>query len=176
MQCLKDLQSSQENTSGVSFYKAGGLRACNCIRKRLLQRCFPVNFGKFCGNIRQRLLLTSSSWTRSETRHLIYCQYFPSLGFFCLSLLCWNIPSFLNTWLCYLLIFYQIQLIMFSFNLKSFPITVILFILLHPRMTYNQLIRSTATKVVLISFSFFCKHSRNLSCRDFHEFAISINK
>ena len=44
------------------FYKVASIQACNIIKKRFLQRCFPVNFEKFfrapiLKNIYERLLL-----------------------------------------------------------------------------------------------------------------------
>ena len=41
-------QYSQENTFvGVFFNKIAGFQACNFIKKRLQNRCFPVNIAKF---------------------------------------------------------------------------------------------------------------------------------
>ena len=56
-------QYSQENTCvGVYFFWVL-LQACNCIKKRLQPRCFPVNIAKFARapilkNIYEQLLLT----------------------------------------------------------------------------------------------------------------------
>ena len=46
-------QNSQENTCAkVSFFNKGaGLRSATLIKKRLLHRCFPVNFKLFIYNI-----------------------------------------------------------------------------------------------------------------------------
>ena len=45
---LKILEYSQENTCvGAPFHKVTGLVACNFIKKRLQDRCFPVNIAKF---------------------------------------------------------------------------------------------------------------------------------
>ena len=45
---LEFSQNSQENTCArVFFNKVTGLRAATLLKKRLLHRCFPVNFAKF---------------------------------------------------------------------------------------------------------------------------------
>ena len=53
-----------------------GLQACNFIKKRLQQRCFPVNIAKFLRtpilkNICERLLLESSR-SNSKTQNLLF--------------------------------------------------------------------------------------------------------
>ena len=73
---LKVSQISQQNACvGVSFY----LRACNCIKKRFQQRCFPVYFAKFLRtpslkNICERLLLytiaTLKNFAKFTRNHL----------------------------------------------------------------------------------------------------------
>ena len=41
-------QISQKNSNvGVSFSNAAGLKACNFVKKRLQNRCFPVKHAKF---------------------------------------------------------------------------------------------------------------------------------
>ena len=56
--------------------KDAGLQACNFIKKRLQQRCFPVNIAKFLRtpilkNICERLLLESYR-SNSKTQNLLF--------------------------------------------------------------------------------------------------------
>ena len=41
------------------FNKVAGLKACNCVKKRLQHRCFPVNTAKFLIDFLQIFYRTS---------------------------------------------------------------------------------------------------------------------
>ena len=83
---LKILQNSQENhCARVSFFnKVAGLRSATLLKKRLWQKCFPLNFAKFLGtpflqNTSWRLLLVvyrtqynSLKCTRSSCENCSY--------------------------------------------------------------------------------------------------------
>ena len=46
--CKKRCSYSQENNCArAPFYKVAGLRPVTLLKKKLLHRCFPVNFAKF---------------------------------------------------------------------------------------------------------------------------------
>ena len=59
---LKISQYSHENICvGSLFNKITGLQGCNFIKKRLQQRCFPVNIAKFF-----RIAIVKNIWERQE--------------------------------------------------------------------------------------------------------------
>ena len=74
---LEILQNSQENTfAKVSFNKVAGLRPATLLKKRLLHRCFPMNFVKFLRTTFLQntsvLLLLDVVWDHSDIINLYY--------------------------------------------------------------------------------------------------------
>ena len=53
------------------FKKVTGLKARNSIKRRLQQRCFPVNIAKFLGTV---FSIEHFWWLLLELRHFLVCD------------------------------------------------------------------------------------------------------